>query len=195
MGRLGIGKSGNLLVSQTDDGGGGRRAVSLVDTLQVDDAAVGETITLNDMTHDDIIAMGIDAQVARHCQAVVHHIIEDAMSRRRARQAMHHMIGSVIEPIALKYLLVGGLGTWYEGKRGDNFATVLFYTQIAMAIINVLLDGLLAGITVNPLIHIATRAHNGARLVNETHDHGYIAHGCQPKDSFWIHLPDSFGQI
>ena len=117
------------------------------------------------------------------------------MTRRRARQAMHHMIGSVIEPIALKYLLVGGLGTWNEGKRGDNLSTVLFYTQIAMTVVNVLLDGLLAGITVNPLIHITTRTHDGSCLINETHNHGHIAHGCQPKDSFWIHLPDSFWQI
>ena len=92
MGRFGIGKSGNLLVSQTDDGGGGRRAVSLVDTLQVDDAAVGETVLQDVVLHDGVVAMGVDADVTVYGKAEVHDVAEDMVNIGIAGHAMNNMI-------------------------------------------------------------------------------------------------------
>jgi len=154
MGRFGIGKSGNLLVSQTDDGGGGRRAVSLVDTLQVDDAAVGEAVLQDVVLHDGVVAMGVDADVRFAREAVVHDAAEDAVYVRIACHAMNDMIGQgIVEPFAVVNGAIGGLGRREESEVGHNLAVV--YDDECTIAVDVGRDDGFRRVVASPLLVVA----------------------------------------
>ena len=127
------------------------------------------------MVHNDIVAVGVDAQVACHAHAVVHHIIENPMTGSRTCKAMHDIVGLIIQPLALVDFLVGRFRARDKSELGDHIPTLL-YTHIAMAVIDIGLDGIAAGIAVYPLVHVTARAHNGTRLVNEPHNYRHIVH-------------------
>ena len=110
---------------------------------------------IDDVPHDDIVAVRVDAQVSCHSQAVIHHIVKDAVACRCARQTVHHMIRLVVQPITFKDFFISRFRTGNESKRSHHFPALL-YTQVTLPVVDVLNNGLLAWVTTYPLVHIAT---------------------------------------
>ena len=127
---------------------------ALVAAEQVDDAAIGEAVALDYVTHDDVVAMGVDAQVTSHCHAVVHHVIEDTMTAGGTGQAVDDVVWLVVKPLAIVNSLVGRFRSRDEGKRGHYFPALL-NAEVAVAVIDVIIYRHAAGIAVDPLVHVA----------------------------------------
>ena len=93
----------------------------------MDDAAVGKAVFQQVVLHDGVVAVGVHAQVALVGGAVVHHTVEYAVCLGGAGYAVHHVVGQgVVGPLALIYIIIGGIGRWQKGEIG-YYGTVVLY--------------------------------------------------------------------
>ena len=75
---------------------------TLISVGKVDDAAIGEAVFLDVVLHNQIIPMGVDADVCIMGKAEVHDVTKDTMNIRIAGNTMNDMIGLyIVQPLAV----------------------------------------------------------------------------------------------
>ena len=80
---------------------------------EVDDATIGELVLLNVVLHNQIILMGIDADVCIMRKAVIYDLAENAVNIRITGNAMDDVIGFyIIQPFTIIYTRVCRFRRW-----------------------------------------------------------------------------------
>ena len=69
------------------------------------------------MTHYDVVAMCVDADIVCLGEGEVQYRLHNAFFGRQRRDAVDNVVGSrIVEPLSVVNLLVGGVGAGDEGK-------------------------------------------------------------------------------
>ena len=87
---------------------------------EVDDAAIGESVGVEEVLHHDVVAMGIHAQVVGVAETPVEAFAGDAAGGLVGGEAVDYEIWRVIEPTAVLDVGVGGVFAGNEAESGDN---------------------------------------------------------------------------
>ena len=116
-----------------------------------------------------VIAVGIYAEVGLRSLAVTHYGIKDAMDMRSAGDTMNDVIRGVIEPRAVIDVAIGGIRARTEDEVAHGVA-IISSDEPGIATGNVLTDNVTRGITVDPLMGIATLLHDGTCPMDDGHD-------------------------
>lgn len=156
----------------------------LIAHLGMDNAAVGEGVFGYKMAHDVVIAVGINAEVGLRSLAVAHYCIKDAVDMRFAGDTMNDVIRGVIEPRAVIDVAIGGVRARTEDEVAHGVA-IISSDEPGIATDNVLTDNVTGGITVDPLMGIATLLHDGTCPVDDGHD---VIGICRSGRSYLQHL-------
>ena len=136
---------------------------------QVDDPTVGEAVLGEVVLHNDVVAVGVDADVGVAGEGEVHHAAEDAVRAVQAAHTVDHVVRpGVVEPLATENLLVGGLRRRQEREIAHNLPVV--FNHEAAITPDVILDGLHRRVAVNPLLPVARCLHFLARIVEDRHN-------------------------
>ena len=91
----------------------------------MDDATVGEAVVQDDVLHDMVVAMRVDADIPVVTEAEVDDGAEDAMRLGDACNTVDDMIRLlIVEPLPTLYLGVGGFRRRQEGEVGHDRAIV-----------------------------------------------------------------------
>ena len=141
----------------------------LIALLGMDNTTVGEGVFGYEMAHDMVIAVGIYAEVGLRSLAVTHYGIKDAMDMRSAGDTMNDVIRGVIEPRAVIDVAIGGIRARTEDEVAHGVA-IISSDEPGIATGNVLTDNVTRGITVDPLMGIATLLHDGTCPMDDGHD-------------------------
>ena len=139
----------------------------LIAHLGMDNAAVGEGVFGYEMAHDMVIAVGINEEVGLRSLAVTHHGIKDAMDMRFAGDTMNDVIRARTED---------------EVAHG---VAIISSDEPGITTGNVLTDNVMGGITVDPLMGIATLLHDGTCPVDDGHD---VIGICRSGKSYLQHI-------
>ena len=105
------------------------------------------------------------------------------MRVRSAGNAVNHIIGLVVEPLAIVDNLISNIGTWNKGESTDNRPSGVYH-HITAALFNVVLELFLQWIAFGPLVYIAVTAHDFTGLVAESEDDGEILLGGMTESVF-----------
>ena len=158
----------------------------LVAVGQIDDAAIGEAQFGEQVAHDDIVAVGVDAYVVGVLETVLEDGLEHALAALCAGDAMDDVVGSLlVGPLALVDGGIGRFGTGYEGEGGDGLTGVVEH-HIAVAALDVALEGLFVGISVDPLVHVAAAPHGFPCVVGQAEQGGDV--GCDGFPDGVVHV-------
>ena len=146
----------------------------LVAGLEVNDAAVSEAMLRKEVLHDEVVAVGVDADVGLAQRAEGEHGGKDAVHVREAGDAVDDVVrGDVIKPGAAVDGGVGGLGRREEGEvAGDPGAIGLYHEATAAGDIG--LYPFTGRVAANPLVHIAGSAHYASGCSSYLHYGGDI---------------------
>ncbi len=111
----------------------------LVAIGKMDDATVGEAVVQDDVLHDMVVAMRVDADIPVVTEAEVDDGAEDAMRLGEACDTVDDMIRLIIvEPLPTLYLGIGGFRRRQEGEVGHDCAIV--GNHVAPTLFNVTSD-------------------------------------------------------
>jgi len=78
---------------------------SFVAIGKVDDATIGKAMLQDVVLHDEVVFMGVDADVCIMREAEVHDAAEDSVNIRIAGYTMYDMIGKgIVCPLTIIYL-------------------------------------------------------------------------------------------
>ena len=80
------------------------------------DSAVVEAVLFEQVSHDGVVAEGVDAYVAADAEAVVEYGGEGAVSFGQTRNAVDYIVRLVVEPSAVVDFRVGRVGAWLQGE-------------------------------------------------------------------------------
>ena len=149
------------------------------------DAAIKVTAFFETFNHDDVVLMGVDADVRCDGFAVIQNSVKDTMRVGGAGDAMDDIVRFSIEPLAIVDDLIGDIGTRNEGKSTDNRTSGVCH-YVAMALFDIINKFLLGRVAVGPLAHIAIAAHDLACLVTEAEDDGQVARGGMSEGVFHL---------
>lgn len=90
--------------------------------------------------------------------------------------AVDHVIGLVVEPLAVVDHFVSHIGTGDESEGADNRAGFVHH-HVTVALLNVVLEFLLQRIALWPLVDIAIAPHDLPGLVAKFQDLGQVNDG------------------
>ena len=129
------------------------------------------------MLHDQIVSMGVDAEVGRMAKAVIQQRRHNAMALGQTSYAMNDKIRFIIEPSSVDALargqlvIVDGRIRWFgpgDERKSTYWLAISIEHQIAAASLDVSLEDLGRWITAHPLTQIAAATHNGACRFSQT---------------------------
>lgn len=98
--------------------------------LYIDDAAFYKAMLLQQMPHDGIVPVGVDADVGNLCQAVGQAFPEDSFSGAVSGNPVDGAVGGIIQPLALSDDSVGGVFSYNESEDAAYLA--LFFHHMAL---------------------------------------------------------------
>lgn len=112
------------------------------------------------MPHDGVVAVCVDAQVGGSCPAILKDGFEDAFLLRHCGNAVDDVVGqAVVEPLAFVNLCISGFRRGDAGK-GRGSGSVGIFDEIAVAVLDVVLENLFRWIAVGPLMHVSCCPHD-----------------------------------
>lgn len=145
----------------------------LVAVGKMDDAAIAESVCQNDVLHDAVVCMCVDAQINASLKAKVEAKLEDAVCRVPFGDAVNGGVGKgVVNPLSAVDDVVSRLYAWNEGKSSHD-VTVLLY-HVAHVTADVLLNLLLRRIGIGPLMKVSVGTHLLACFLEDGHQRGDV---------------------
>ena len=136
------------------------------------------------VSHDGVVAEGVDAYVAADAEAVVEYGGEGAVSFGQTRNAVDYIVRLVVEPSAVVDFRVGRVGAWFQGERSYRFA--FRHEDVAGVGCDVIHDDVFAGIAVFPLSGVAAVVHYLDGRLHELHDGGKVGFGGGAYCELWF---------
>ena len=143
----------------------------------IDDAAVLESVFEKVVLHNQIVTVGVDADIVRDPVQVLHHYIEHAPDLRQFRHPVNHIIGLVvIQPGTIVNAGISGIRGRDAGEIGHDAPILLHHLPIPRA--DVPPHHLFGGVTFGPLVGIARGQHDVTPRFQHLHDGGKVRKRC-----------------
>ena len=139
----------------------------------MDDATVAEAVCLNDVLHDAVVGMCVDAQIGTSLKAKVEAKPEDAVCRVPFGDAVNGGVGKgVVNPLTTVDDVISWLNAWYEGKSGYDVAVLLYH--VAHVTADVLFYLIFRRIGIGPLMKVSVGTHLLACFIEDGHQLGDV---------------------
>ena len=139
----------------------------LVAVEQMDDATIAESGLLKAVLHDEVVAVCVDANVVGMSEAIAENVCHYTMMIWQTRHAVNDIVGAfVVNPFTLLYLAISDVGSGDKGKGSD--VRIVFFQQIAVAVLNVLSQLVYRRVGVVPLMEIAGFAHDAPSGIDQS---------------------------
>ena len=103
----------------------------------MDDATIGEAVLRKTVTHDGVVTMRVDADIAIHGEAPLKQVPRNSVAARQARHPVDDVVSPPVEPFAIADDGVCRLWPSYKRPGGDGLA--ILQEQIAVTVGNVVL--------------------------------------------------------
>ena len=145
-----------------------------VAVLYEDDAAIGETVLLQEGTHGAVVLVRVYADGVGQAEGILQNLAHDAMYTRCGGNAVDDIVGKGVEPLAFEDLGIRGVGTFYQGKGGNGALAVR--NHVTDTVGNVVLNLLERGMTVGPLCGVALGNHFLPSVLDEAEDERQIVY-------------------
>lgn len=142
---------------------------------QEDDAAIAETVFLEDVLQDVVIAVGIGTQVRNLPVAPFQAGGGYSFARFGACQAVDDAVGKgIFQPFSFVDAGIGGVVSPDEGEGSDDFSGIV-EADVAVAISDVLHNQLRRRVVARPLLHVSVFAHDAFALFKDLHEDFYLS--------------------
>ena len=125
--------------------------------LHIDDAAFPEAMLFQQMPHEGIVPVGVNADVGNLCHAVGQAFPEDSFSCTASGNPVDGAVGGIIQPLALSDDSVGGVFSYNEGE--DPGYLSLFFQHMALSVPDIIQQCFPGGPAVAPLAGVSGPAH------------------------------------
>ena len=135
---------------------------------EVDDAAIGESVGVEEVLHHYVVAMGIHAQVVGVAEAPVEALAGDTAGGLVGGEAVDYEIWRVIEPTAALDIGVSGVFAGNKAECRHDFAIVFHHE--AMPRCYLVEHQFSRWIRTIPLLHVAIRAHEAFCSLKNGHN-------------------------
>lgn len=153
----------------------------------MDDATIGEAVFRKTVTHDGVITMRVDADIAIHGEAPLKQVPHNSVAAGQARHPVDDVVSPPVEPSAIVDDGVCRLWPSYKGPGGDGLAVL--QEQIAVTVGNVVLNLFFRGVVGIPLMRVAGSDHDLTAAVNEVHNSLCVMLRRPPDDTILLHIP------
>ena len=135
----------------------------------MDNSALAEPVFFEQVAHDVVVSVCINADVAGLRETELKQGIHHAVGRWRACNAVNDVVWErVVQPFAVVDGGVGRVWSGNEGKGGDwlglSVAVDSFY-QIAVPVVDVISENFSSGMTFCPLVLVACSQHGLSCLI------------------------------
>ena len=151
----------------------------LVTIREVNNAAIRETIFLQQMTHDQVIPMSIYPDIGIATETEIHNLTEDTMHISITRHTMDNMITPIIiQPTATVDPPIRGLRRRQQ-RKVTHYAPIILYNKPATHL-NIPQHHRLRRVPIHPLMHVTRTAHNTPSSIHDQHNISQIR---QPRRS------------
>ena len=147
----------------------------------INDAAIDEARLENEMLHDAVVAVGVDAQGGVTLQGEVKNRLEDALHFSRTGDAMDGGVWAMMGPGTLFNYIVGRVVPSSQEEGGHNFSMV--DAHVAVAALNVGGELLPAGIAFGPLMRVAGGYHKASGGGKDFPKSGNIFQRCRADEN------------
>lgn len=141
--------------------------------MSVDNTALAKAMFLENVLHDEVIVMGVYAEISALTKAPVQTSRRHSTTSSAGSQTMEDAVRFLVKPLALVDAGVCGVGTGKEAEGAHQFSRFV-KADIAMAQGYLFADERSRGIAVYPLMGISILLHQLPSIVIDRHQGGQI---------------------
>ena len=147
----------------------------------INDAAIDEARLENEVLHDAVVAVSVNAKGGITLQGEMQNRLEDALHFSRTGDAMDGGVWAMVGPGALFNYIVGRVVPSSQEEGGHNFSMV--DAHVAVAALNVGGELLPAGIAFGPLMRVAGGYHKASGGGKDFPKSGNIFQRCRADEN------------
>ena len=135
---------------------------------QQNDSAAAESVFAEDMVHDDIVLMGVDAYASAPAEGPVQKSHGCIMSGFPDRNPVDYVVRRFIRPFSVIYFCVCGVRSGNECHRGKDISAFSAQDH-AVSVRDICSDRHFRRIRVVPLVHVSAFPHDCTGIPENLH--------------------------